>query len=128
MARQLVLVVDDHETNLKLLQYLLVREGYDVRAAVDAEHALDVIETLHPVAILLDLQLPGMDGLTLARRLRSAVATRDIVIVAVTAHAMKGEEDRALAAGCDAFITKPIDTRTLPATVAALLATKGGAR
>jgi two-component system, cell cycle response regulator DivK len=128
MAGETVLVVDDNHTNLKLLHYLLVREGYDVHTAVDAEHAMTALETVRPVAILLDLQLPGMDGLTLTRRLRTVIATRNVVIVAVTAHAMKGEEERAFAAGCDAFITKPIDTRSLPITLAALIAAKGLSR
>jgi CheY-like chemotaxis protein len=126
-----ILIVDDNETNLKLLKYLLASNGYAIRTAEDAEQALAILVTYHPAAIMLDLQLPGMDGLSLARKLRANPAMRDIVIVAVTAHAMKGEEQRALAAGCDAFITKPIDTRTLPGRLAELLArgvASGGTR
>ncbi len=117
-----ILIVDDNETNLKLLKYLLASNGYAIRTAEDAEQALAILVTYRPAAIMLDLQLPGIDGLTLARKLRANPATRDVVIVAVTAHAMKGEEQRALAAGCDAFVTKPIDTRALPGRLAELLA------
>jgi CheY-like chemotaxis protein len=123
-----ILIVDDNETNLKLLKYLLATHGYAIRTAEDAEQALAILATYRPAAIMLDLQLPGMDGLTLARKLRAQPAHRDVVIVAVTAHAMKGEEQRALAAGCDAFITKPIDTRALPGRLAGLLAASGGTR
>jgi len=128
MPGELILIVDDNPTNLKLLQYLLATHRYEVRTAVDAEQALEILATIRPVAILLDLQLPGMDGLTLARRLRADVATHDLVIVAVTAHAMKGEEQRAIAAGCDAFVTKPVDTRVLPVHLAKLLSRRREAR
>jgi CheY-like chemotaxis protein len=123
-----ILIVDDNETNLKLLKYLLASNGYAIRTATDAEQALDLLATYRPAAIMLDLQLPGMDGLALARKLRADAALRDVVIVAVTAHAMKGEEQRALAAGCDAFVTKPIDTRNLPKRLAELLAARPEAR
>ena len=75
---------------------------------------------------MLDLQLPGLDGLSLTRQLRAQPATRDLVIIAVTAHAMLGDEQKALDAGCDGFITKPIDTRELPRRLAELLAAKSG--
>ena len=123
-----ILIVDDNETNLKLLKYLLAANGYAIKTAEDAEQALAILATYRPAAIMLDLQLPGMDGLALARKLRADPAMRAVVIVAVTAHAMKGEEQRALAAGCDAFVTKPIDTRTLPARLAELLARPAEAR
>ena len=93
---------------------LLLGEGYDVRTAGDAEEALAVLATFRPRLILMDLQLPGMDGLELTRRLKADPATRDIVIVALTAYAMKGDEERARAAGCDGYVTKPIDTRRCP--------------
>ena len=128
MPAELILIVDDNATNLKLLEYLLVIHHYEVRVAIDAEQALEILATIRPVAILLDLQLPGMDGLALVRRLRADPATRDVVIVAVTAHAMKGEEQRALAAGCDSFVAKPIDTRVLPGQLAQLLSRRREAR
>src|SRR5687768_12665695 len=93
-------------------------KSYDVGTAVDAETALDEIRTHRPRLILMDLQLPGTDGLELTRRLKADPATRGILVIAVTAYAMKGDQDRALAAGCDDYITKPIDTRTLPETIA----------
>jgi CheY-like chemotaxis protein len=117
-----ILVVDDNVTNLKLIEYLLMAKGYDVLTAVDAESALDAVRTKRPSLVLMDLQLPGMDGLELTRKLKSDPSTRDIVIVAVTAYAMKGDEQRALDAGCDGYVAKPIDTRALPQVVETYLA------
>ena len=125
MAGELVLVVDDNPTNLKLASYVLSASGYDVRTAADAEEALNLVETLLPRVILVDLQLPGMDGLELARRLKAAPRFREVVIIAVTANAMRGDEERARAAGCDGYIAKPIDTRSLARTVAASLEPRG---
>ena len=116
-----VLVVDDNATNLKLLSYLLSARGYRIKTAEDAEAALRTLETFHPQLILMDLQLPGIDGLELTRRLKAAPATRDIPVIAVTAYAMSGDEERARAAGCDGYVTKPIDTRLLPTTIEAVL-------
>jgi CheY-like chemotaxis protein len=113
-----ILVVDDNPTNLKLVTYLATRNGYEVDTATDAELALVRIREHRPALILLDLQLPGIDGYELARRLKADPATRDIAIIAVTAFAMKGDADRARAAGCDDYVTKPIDTRALPALIA----------
>ena len=115
MAR--ILIVDDNATNLKLVAYLVKANGFDVDTAGDAETALEKIGTRKPDLILMDLQLPGIDGLELTRRLKSDPETRTVPIVAVTAYAMKGDQDKALAAGCDDYITKPIDTRTLPETI-----------
>lgn len=116
------LIVDDNPTNLKLLSYVLSSKGYDVRTAADADSAMTSLQARRPRLILMDLQLPGVDGLELSRRLKADPATRNIVIVAVTAYAMKGDEERALAAGCNAYVAKPIDTRTFPAFVAGVLA------
>jgi CheY-like chemotaxis protein len=117
-----ILVVDDNPTNLKLLTYLLAANGHQPRTAGSAEEAQTLLATFRPRLVLLDLQLPGLDGLGFARALRADPRTRDLVIVAVTAHAMKGDEEAALAAGCDGFIPKPIDTRALPGRVAEYLA------
>ena len=117
-----VLVVDDHPVNLKLLRLTLTAAGYDVRTAPDAETALAMLDGWTPAAILMDIQLPGMDGLELTRRLKADPARAAIRIVAVTAYAMKGDEEKARAAGCDGYITKPVDTAKLPVTLAALLA------
>jgi len=120
--REPILIVDDNAINLKVLRLALETEGYDVRTAVDAEQAMAVLATFRPRLILMDLQLPGMDGLDLTRVLKASEATRSAIIVAVTAYAMKGDDQRALAAGCDGYITKPIDTRRLAETVAQFLA------
>ena len=122
MASEAILVVDDNPTNLKLARILLECEGYEVRVAEDAEKALRVLESFQPRVILMDLQLPGMDGLELTRRLKADPRTRAIRILAVTSCAMKGDEERALAAGCDGYVTKPIDTVALPRLLAETLA------
>jgi two-component system cell cycle response regulator DivK len=113
-----ILIVDDNAQNLKLARVILVTAGYEVRTAVDAEEALDLLATFSPQLILMDLQLPGMDGLELTRRLKQDAVLRTIVVVALTAYAMKGDEEKARAAGCDGYITKPIDTDALPTLVA----------
>jgi CheY-like chemotaxis protein len=118
MPGESVLVVDDNPTNLKLVAYVLTSRGFDVRTAIDAETAITAIAARAPKLILMDLQLPGIDGLELTRRLKADPQTRTIVILAVTAYAMKGDEERARAAGCDGYVAKPIDTRTLPDIVA----------
>ena len=114
-----ILIVDDNVTNLKLVAYLMKSKGYEVSTAVDAETALEAVRTARPRLILMDLQLPGTDGLELTKQLKADPATREIIVIAVTAYAMKGDQDRAMAAGCDDYVTKPIDTRTLPDRVAA---------
>ena len=118
MTRAPVLIVDDNPVNLKLARVLLAGAGYEVRTAGDAEEALDVLETFCPKLILMDIQLPGMDGLTLTRQLKSNPGTQDIIIVALTAYAMKGDEEKARASGCTGYITKPLDTRTFADDVA----------
>jgi CheY-like chemotaxis protein len=117
-----ILVVDDHPVNLKLACDVMEFEGYQVDRAGNAEAALACLARRMPDLILLDLGMPGMDGLTLTRRLRSQGATRGIPIVALTAFAMKRDEEKALEAGCDAYISKPIDTRRLPGQLADILA------
>jgi CheY-like chemotaxis protein len=116
-----ILIVDDNPMNLKLVRVLLAAEGYQVGTATNAEEALLAIDSFQPRLILMDIQLPGMDGLELTRRLKAAPATRSAIIVAVTAYAMKGDKERAMAAGCDGYLSKPIDTRTLPAIIADFL-------
>ena len=125
MAGEPILVVDDNAVNLKLVAYLMKANGYDVHTASDAETATASIAEHRPRLILMDLQLPGVDGLELTRRLKADPATRDIIIVAVTAYAMKGDHEKALAAGCDDYVTKPIDTRKLPELIAHWLAGGG---
>jgi len=113
-----VLIVDDNPTNLKLVAYLVRSHGYDVDTAGDATAALVALEAHRPAVILMDLQLPGIDGLELTRRLKADPATRGIKVIAVTAYAMKGDEEKAIEAGCDDYVTKPVDTRGLPALIA----------
>jgi CheY-like chemotaxis protein len=117
-----ILIVDDNPQNLKLARVILVAAGFDVKTAIDAEDALRIMEIFAPHLILMDLQLPRMDGLELTRRIKADPARRDIVIIALTAYAMKGDREKALAAGCDGYISKPIDTDALPRIVAEHLA------
>ena len=121
MPGEPILIVDDNPVNLKLVRVLLEVEGYEVRAAADADEALSALKNFRPRLILMDIQLPGMDGVELTRRLKADPATRDILILAVTAYAMRGDEQKALQAGCDGYLSKPIDTRALPGVVAAYL-------
>jgi CheY-like chemotaxis protein len=116
-----ILVVDDNPTNLKLVSDVLEFEGYNILKAVDAEQAQVILADNLPDLILMDIALPGMDGLTLTRKLKAAERTGHIRIVALTAFAMKGDDQKAVEAGCDGYITKPVDTRKLPGLVATLL-------
>ncbi|MDB5102867.1 MAG: two-component response regulator [Fibrobacteres bacterium] len=116
-----ILVVDDNLANLKLASEMMECEGYLVDRAIDADAALAAIAAHAPDLILMDLALPGMDGLDLTRHLRSRPETCRIPVVALTAFAMKRDEERAMEAGCDAYIVKPIDTRKLPGMLAGLL-------
>ena len=117
-----ILIVDDNPSNTKLLAFLLTSKGYEIRTAASADEAIAVLAQWRPRLILMDIQLPGMDGLTLTRQLKADPATRDIAIIAATAYAMKGDEERALAAGCNGYLTKPIDTRRLPLDLERFLA------
>jgi two-component system, cell cycle response regulator DivK len=121
MAGEAILVVDDNAANLKLARVLLSGEGHLVRTASDAEEVMRTLETFQPVLILMDVQLPGIDGLELTRRLKRDPRTSGILIVALTAYAMKGDEEKAIAAGCDAYVAKPIDPDALPRLLAELI-------
>lgn len=118
MSKEPILIIDDNPVNMKLIRVLLTMEGYDVRTACDAKEALAVLNNFNPLLILMDIQLPGIDGLELTRRLKSDPRTRDITILGLTAYAMKGDKEKILAAGCDGYIPKPIDTRSLPSIIA----------
>ena len=117
-----ILVVDDNPTNLKLISDVLEFEGYDMLRAVDAEAAQIVLKATLPDLILMDIAMPGMDGLTLTRKLKAAKRTGNIPVVALTAFAMKGDDQRAFEAGCDGYITKPIDIHKLTDLVAEFMA------
>lgn len=121
-----ILIVDDNPINLKLAADVLESEGFRVTRAVDAEQAQALLEGMPavPDLTLMDIALPGMDGLTLTRKLRDSARYDPMVIVALTAFAMKGDDDKALAAGCNGYISKPIETRTLAARVAGYMRAK----
>ena len=121
-----VLVVDDNPLNIELVEFLLTAGGFEVAVANDAEQALAQMQRIDPALVLMDIQLPGMDGLSLTRRLKADPATRHIVIVAFTAHAMQGDEQAMRAAGCDGYVAKPIDVATFVGTLRKLLAQAGG--
>jgi len=112
-----ILIVDDNASNLKLARVTLELAGFEIAVAADAEQARAAVRALRPRLILMDIQLPGTDGLTLTRELKADASTAGIRIVALSAYAMKGDEQKARAAGCDGYISKPIDTRALPGQV-----------
>ena len=120
----LILVVDDNPTNLKLASNVLESGGYRIEKAANAEEALALIERCPPALILMDVALPGMDGLMLTRQLKADPSTRHIRIIALTAFAMKGDDQKALEAGCDGYISKPINTRTLSGQITEVLSKK----
>lgn len=117
-----ILVVDDSPDNLFLISILLERENFDVRTAQDAGEALTVLKKFRPELILMDIQMPGIDGLELTRALKKSDNLRDVPVVALTAYAMKGDEENARAAGCCGYITKPIDTRSFGELIRGYLA------
>jgi len=111
---QKILVVEDNQDNREMVVKALKFNGYQVVEAVDGEEAIEKARTEHPDLILLDIFLPKMDGYEATRRLKGDTSLRNIPIIALTAHAMKGSMEEALAAGCDGYIPKPIDVRELP--------------
>jgi two-component system cell cycle response regulator DivK len=104
-----VLVVEDNELNLELVEYLLEEAGFEIRRAMDADQARSELEQGAPDVILMDMQLPGTDGLTLVAEIRRNEAMSKVPIIALTAHAMRGDRERFLQGGCDGYIAKPID-------------------
>ena len=120
MAR--ILIVEDNQANVKLVSILLERVGHTVLCAVDAETGMTLARAEHPDLILMDIQLPGMDGLAATALLRQDPATATIPVIALTALAMKDDKEKTLAAGCDAYIAKPLRYQELYAAIDALLA------
>jgi len=120
-----ILVVEDNERNLKLLRDVLEYAGYDVRVARTAEDGITLAVCEPPDLVLMDLQLPGIDGVEALRRLRDSPRTADIPVVAVTAQAMKHDRERALQAGFDGYVVKPITVRAFPDQVRGFLSGKG---
>jgi CheY-like chemotaxis protein len=123
-----VLVVEDNPVNLELVGALLESEGYSVIPAETADVGLRLAATEPPDLVVMDIQLPGMSGYEATRRLKADPATAAIPVVALTAHAMQGEEARAREAGCDAFLTKPIDTKMFRETLRRFLTDVRGSR
>ena len=121
MSRFRVLIVDDNRLNAELAEFVLENGDFLVDLAVDAEHALASIPEFRPDLILMDIQMPRMDGLALTRRLKDDPSTRHIVIIAFTAYAMKGDESRMLQAGCDGYVSKPIAVATFASTIRGFL-------
>ena len=113
-----ILIVEDHPLNMELAADVLEAAGYSVIRAEDAEQGIALAKVERPSLILMDVGLPRLDGLSATGILKRAAETKEIPVVALTAHAMKGDEERALAAGCAGYIRKPIDTRELPQMVA----------
>ena len=124
----LILIVEDNPRNLKLVRDLLEHHGYLTLAAATGEEAIDLARAHRPHLVLMDVQLPGMDGVEALTRMRADPATASLRVVAVTAFAMKHDRDRFLAWGFDGYIEKPISVRDFPRQVAALLADREGAQ
>ncbi len=112
-----ILVVEDQEDNRKIMNDLLSSAGYEVIEAVTGEEALRVVEAERPDLILMDIQLPGLDGLEATRRIKANPALRHIPVIAVTSYALSGDKAKALEAGCDAYFSKPVSPRALLAKV-----------
>ena len=119
-----ILLIEDNEQNRYLVTFLLEKHGYVVAAAFDGISGIQVANTTLPLAILLDIQLPEIDGYAVARALRSSPAQRNTPIIAVTSYAMSGDREKALAAGCDGYSEKPIDPSTFIAEIEAFLSPK----
>jgi len=119
---QKILIIEDNMLNLELATDLLEANGFTVCAAQTAEEGLRVARQMTPDLVLMDLGLPGMDGLSATKKLKGGASTRHLVVVGITAHAMKGDREIALRAGFDGYLTKPIDTRTFIESIKGFLA------
>jgi len=117
-----ILLVEDNEMNRDMLSRRLQRRGYEVVIAVDGAEGVDKAGTEAPALILMDMSLPGVDGWDATRRIKAAPATRAIPVIALTAHAMSGDREKAVEVGCDDFDTKPVDLARLLGKIEALLA------
>jgi CheY-like chemotaxis protein len=122
----LILVIEDNSVNRELVTDVLEANRFRVTQAQTAEEGLRLARELSPDLILMDISLPGMDGLAATRALKADMATSHLPVIALTAHVMRGDEAIALEAGCDGYLSKPIDTRKLPATIAAFIKAASG--
>lgn len=127
MAGELILIVEDNPLNTKLLRDVLLAKGYEVAESVTAEDGLEIARRDHPAMILMDIQLPGMDGMAALRELKQDDATSDILVLAVTASAMPVERAEILEAGFDGYQAKPISVKELTAEIRRLLDDAAGA-
>ena len=118
MSRK-ILVVEDNDMNMQLVEFLLEEGGYDIVKATSGEEALSITRdgVQAPDLILMDIHLPGMDGLSVVRAMKNDARTKQVPILALTAHAMRGDKDRFLEAGCDGYISKPIDVKTFISSI-----------
>ena len=121
MGNKTILVIEDDEINLKLVKALFKFSEYNIVEAGDAEAGIQLARECRPELILMDVQLPGMDGMQATRIIKEDPALKDITVVALSSHAMVGDEEKAKEAGCDGYMTKPIDTRNFITTVAQYL-------
>ena len=120
-TKPVIMVVEDNDDNRQLVLKVLSRQNYEVVGVVDGNEALERLNVINPDLILMDINLPGMDGYEVTRRIRRQEKFANLPIVALTAYAMVGDEEKSLNAGCDAYISKPINVRTFPETIAAIL-------
>ncbi|HEY3301917.1 MAG TPA: response regulator [Candidatus Binatia bacterium] len=127
MAHETILLVEDNPVNRRLAEFLLRSNGYKVIEAANAEEAFELLKVEHPALVVMDIQLSGIDGLEATRRIKADPATANIPVLAVTSYAMKGDREKALQAGCAAYITKPIDKTAFIQEITALLAKKADA-
>lgn len=118
---QTILVVEDNEDSRSLIAKVLARAGYGIIETESGEEAVSLARAVHPDLILMDLSLVGIDGLTATGLLKKDPVTRDVPVVALTAYAMEGDRERILGAGCDGYISKPVDVRKLPDMIATYL-------
>ena len=116
-----ILIVEDNPRNMRLLEMTLRASGYTLLEATDGGEALDIAIKELPDLIIMDIQLPKINGLAVTRKLKALPEFRDVTIIAVTAYGMKGDRERAIEAGCDAYLPKPINTRELPEMIATML-------
>lgn len=119
-----ILVVEDNEMNMQLFEYLLEEGGFEIIKATTGEEALKLATESKPDLILMDIHLPGMDGLSVVRELKAGGEMEGVPILALTAHAMRGDKDRFLQAGCDGYISKPIDVKTFIPSIQQFLASE----
>jgi len=124
MGAKRILLIEDNAVNRRLAQFLLKSQGYEVWEVTNASEAFDALKEKQPDLILMDIQLPGMDGLTATRHLKADPVTRNIPVLAVTSYAMKGDEGKAFEAGCSGYVTKPIDKKVFLEAVAQALAVR----